>query len=258
MENKVFYYNGANITFQLGNGDVMVNATQMAKSFGKQPSDWMKNKSAKEFIHSLSVVRNILRTDLVIVSQGGNIQGTWMHEDVALEFARWLNPQFAIWCNDRIKELLKHGATAINPDDLLNPDFIIRIATELKQERAARQLAEETIKYQSNELRISAPKVDYHDRVLNAQGVISTTEIAKELGYTSAKALNKVLRQLGVIWFVNNTWTLKAPYSGKNYIKYKTYTYTNHLDQECVSRSLYWTEKGRKFVHDFLASKQVG
>lgn len=29
-----------------------------------------------------------------------------MHEDVALEFARWLSPKFAIWCNRRIKELL--------------------------------------------------------------------------------------------------------------------------------------------------------
>lgn len=29
-----------------------------------------------------------------------------MHEDVALEFARWLSPRFAIWCNDRVKELI--------------------------------------------------------------------------------------------------------------------------------------------------------
>lgn len=46
------------------------------------------------------------------VTKGGNdkkLQGTWMHEDVALEFARWLSPAFAIWCNDRIKELLLTG-----------------------------------------------------------------------------------------------------------------------------------------------------
>lgn len=36
-----------------------------------------------------------------------------MHEDVALEFARWLSPAFAIWCNDRIKELLKNGSTEL-------------------------------------------------------------------------------------------------------------------------------------------------
>lgn len=35
-----------------------------------------------------------------------------MHEDVALEFARWLSPAFAIWCNDRIKELLLTGTVS--------------------------------------------------------------------------------------------------------------------------------------------------
>lgn len=37
-----------------------------------------------------------------------------MHEDVALEFARWLSPMFAIWCNDRIKELLTEGHAEIH------------------------------------------------------------------------------------------------------------------------------------------------
>ena len=61
------------------------------------------------------------------------LQGTWLHEDVALEFARWLDPKFATWCNARIKELLKYGATALNPEDLLNPDFIIKLATQRKK-----------------------------------------------------------------------------------------------------------------------------
>jgi hypothetical protein len=44
----------------------------------------------------------------VKVKQGGNAkyQGTWMHEDVALIFAQWLSPEFYLWCNDRVKELL--------------------------------------------------------------------------------------------------------------------------------------------------------
>ena len=59
-----------------------LNATEMAKPFGKQPSDWTKTKQSKEFIYSLSAVRNIIGTDLIVVSQGGNSQGTCMHEDV--------------------------------------------------------------------------------------------------------------------------------------------------------------------------------
>lgn len=86
----------------------MVNATEMAKFFGKTPKDWLRTDASKEFINTLSAVRQICQTELVSVRQGGDpkMQGTWMHEDAALEFARWLSPAFAIWCNDRIKELL--------------------------------------------------------------------------------------------------------------------------------------------------------
>ena len=96
------------------NGKVMVNATEMAKPFGdlKRPTYWLKNQSTIEFLDELSVVRNLTTVDLIQVKQGGYAQGTWMHEDVALEFARWLSPKFAIWCNDRIKELVK-GRSAI-------------------------------------------------------------------------------------------------------------------------------------------------
>ena len=93
----------------------MVNATQMAKPFGKQPIFWLNNQSTKEFLAQLSELRNLSSADLVRVTKGGNdkkLQGTWMHEDVALEFARWLSPAFAIWCNDRIKELLLTGTAS--------------------------------------------------------------------------------------------------------------------------------------------------
>lgn len=85
---KVFNYNGSKITFNK-NGVVRINATEMAKPFGKLAKDWLSNKSTKEFLASLSAVRRIPLTGLVIIKQGGNSdQGTWMHEDVALEFAR--------------------------------------------------------------------------------------------------------------------------------------------------------------------------
>ena len=135
----VYDYKGSKISFANGK-NVMVNATEMAKTFGKYPKDFLVNKQTKEFLSSLSAVRLIPLTELVKVIQGGDpqMQGTWMNEDVALEFARWLSPAFAIWCNDRIKELMKYGMTATQPtlDEMVNnPDLVIRMATQLKQER---------------------------------------------------------------------------------------------------------------------------
>lgn len=96
-KNDVKYdYNGTEITFQHG-ANVMVNATEMAKPFGKYATHWLQNQSTRAFLEELAVVRKSVTADLVVVKQGGNdIQGTWMHEDVAMEFARWLSPKFAI------------------------------------------------------------------------------------------------------------------------------------------------------------------
>lgn len=109
-ETSIFSYNGSSISFFNGK-NVMVNATEMAKVFGKRPVDWLQNQSTIEFINAITEVRKSTSADFQAVSvvKGGNsqMQGTWMHEDVALEFARWLSPTFAIWCNDRIKELSK-------------------------------------------------------------------------------------------------------------------------------------------------------
>lgn len=103
-DNEVFSYNGNPVAFSRGE-NLMINATQMASAFGKRPYDWLKNQSTKEFINELGGVRNIVPSDLVQVINGDG-GGTWMHEDVAREFARWLSPKFAIWTNDCIKKIL--------------------------------------------------------------------------------------------------------------------------------------------------------
>ena len=86
---QIYDYEGSQISFATGE-NVMVNATQMAKKFGKRVPDWLNNQQTKDFIEALSEVRKSVSADLVQVIKGGNPgeQGTWMHEDVAIEFAR--------------------------------------------------------------------------------------------------------------------------------------------------------------------------
>lgn len=121
-----YAYEGNRIEFRL-NGSLMINATEMAKPFGhsKRPQYWLKSDYPHEFMSALTKARKLALAEnqkisnvnksyyggLVTTQRGGVNPGTWMHEDVALEFARWLSPEFAIWCNDRIKEILLRGYT---------------------------------------------------------------------------------------------------------------------------------------------------
>ena len=185
-KDKIFFYKGNPITFLKGNG-VMVNATEMAKTFGKRPVDWLKYRQSQDFINSLAEVRNVTSVDLVKVIKGGNDkcnQGTWMHEDVALEFARWLSPAFAIWCNDRIKELLQYGMTATQPtleQMIANPDLVISLATQLKSEREERAKLQYENQKQAEQISQDAPKVLFADAVSTSKHSCLVAELAKIL-----------------------------------------------------------------------------
>lgn len=274
MSNKVFSYDNNPITFQLGEA-TMVNATEMAKPFGKLVKDWLKNNQTKEFINTLSTVRNILLTDLVKVKQGGTAQGTWLHEDVALEFARWLSPSFAIWCNDRIKDLMRYGMTATPStiDALLNdPDTMIRTLQALKSERekvaqANRRIATLTDQrdcFHSENQRLQrlhtgyiktierqAPLVEYANNVLNSESTYTTTQIAKELGM-SAQLLNRLLHAYGVQFKQSGQWQLYKQYEDKGYTKTRTHTYTKKDGRVQSLLTTVWTEAGRMFLHSTI------
>ena len=176
-----FNYEGFEITFN-GGDNVLVNATQMARPFNKRPAKWLELPSTQEFLDSLMDIRAshnqefssvrlsdtsnspFVKTIMGSPSSGG---GTWMHEDVALEFARWLSPTFAIWCNDRIKELLKYGITGSEDailDIISNPSNAIKLLEALQKERQEKDRLAYQNKLQSKELKISAPKVEYLDR----------------------------------------------------------------------------------------------
>lgn len=144
----------------------MVNATEMARPFRKRAVDWLNTQSAKDFVNALSEVRKITSADLVAVTKGGLQQGTWMHEDVALEFARWLSPAFAIWCNDRIKELFRTGIATVRNDDEAIAYAMEVLNKRLSESKQRVQILEGENSHLQEQNRILAPKAQYTDEVL--------------------------------------------------------------------------------------------
>lgn len=86
------------------------NATHAAKRFGKRPIDWLRLRSTIEYVKTLREVLGISEEITLIRTRRNG--GTWMHPDLAVAFARWLNTRFAIWCDMQIKRILRGGATA--------------------------------------------------------------------------------------------------------------------------------------------------
>lgn len=199
QEITVYQYNNKNISF-LNGENTMVNATEMANAFNKSPNHWLRNNSTKEFISTLAALRNRNPSDLVKVTNGDN-GGTWVHKDVAIELARWLSPAFAIWCNDRITELLNHGVTAM-PDTIekiiADPTAAIQMLQALQKERTAKEQAIAERNEAQQTLLKQQPKADYYNAVIEARPLYTTCQIAAELGMCYI-TLRKKLAKMGVV-----------------------------------------------------------
>lgn len=263
LENQIFQYNGSPITFQKGD-NVMVNATQMAKSFGKEPKFWLMNQSTTDYLNELSKVRNLTLTDLVQVTKGGNNPGTWMHEDVAMEFARWLSPAFAIWCNDRIKELLQYGMTATQPtleQMINNPDLVISLATQLKNEReekarlqAQAEQQQKIIEQKNTKITKLQPKADFADAAFKAEGKVDIGQAAKILGLPFGRnTLFKKLKEKGIFFKRNEP---KQKYVDAGYFELTQLPpihRNNHPD--LIVMKVICTQKGLAYINHLFGGK---
>ncbi|EMS4343812.1 KilA-N domain-containing protein [Neisseria gonorrhoeae] len=114
MSIQTFSFNRFSVSFQ-ENG--YLNATAIAEQYDKRVGNYLRNERTQEYITALNErlfnpeTRNraTAENQLVIIKKGGNdkkSQGTWLHPKLAVDFARWLNPKFAVWCDEQIETLL--------------------------------------------------------------------------------------------------------------------------------------------------------
>lgn len=84
-----------------------------------------------------------------------------------------------------------------------------------------------------------------NDILMHTEKTYTVTEIAKELGVSSAKVLNQILSKDQIQYYMNGTWVLYAPYSDKGY------TVTKQAVKENSDIPIYytrWTQLGREFL----------
>lgn len=102
------------------------------------------------------------------------------------------------------------------------------------------------------QLAIQAPKVEYHDEVLDTSTSFTTQQIAEELGMT-AQGLNKKLKDLRIQYKKSGQWMLYVEHKGKGYTKTRTKVFTRSSGKNETNHYTVWTEKGRKFLHEVIS-----
>lgn len=109
---------------------------------------------------------------------------------------------------------------------------------------------------QAEKISVLQPKADYTDKMLANPGLETTSVIAKNYGY-STREFNKLLHGLGIQYKQGKTWLLYAKYQNQGYTHVEPFPYKDSKGLEQVRNTMKWTQKGQRFLYDFLESKGI-
>lgn len=142
---------------------------------------------------------------------------------------------------------------------LKDDDYILMRSQQILQKRVENLQAENKRLEQQNalqeeQLRQSAPKVEYCDKALSSKGYLTINMIAACLGISDIK-LNKFLCQWGIQYKESGVYYLYSKYRDKGFTVHKPHAYTDSLGNIKTKQHMYWTEAGKKFIIELYSSR---
>lgn len=180
--------------------------------------------------------------------------------DVILDSRKPEAKRFRKWVTSEVLPTIrKHGAY-MTKDTLeraiAEPDFLIQLATTLKEEKAKRLEAEQQCEAQKQIIGEMEKKVSYLDLILSSTSTMTITQIAQDYGM-SGQRMNKLLHGLRIQYKVGEQWILYAEYKDKCYVSSETIHFMTNEGVPCTTLNTKWTQKGRLFLYDILKKEGI-
>jgi len=116
----VAYHQLGSLEFLRSNAYCDLN--QIARPFGKRVKDWTRLKGTQELFQAFRedvayggaepfVDRSLRSASTGQFVTGG---GLYVHPDIAIQFAIWCSPAFALWVSRQIRHLMTYGEVNLN------------------------------------------------------------------------------------------------------------------------------------------------
>lgn len=237
-------YHNFPISFELVNGHVYANATEVCKAFNTDFSQYARTQKAKEYLTFMSAKMQVSENQMIITKNGSPASGggTWLHEKLILDLCRWLSNDLAYWMDERIAELMRTGKAELVPQN--------QIPRTLSQALFLAAQQAELIEKQGRLLEEAGPKLATYQAVINSTGYFSMQEAAKALGI-GPKQIFAILRQRAILYFADGHNLPYQKYIDRGWFVMKVGTFTK--DGKTYSHPrVYATPKGVEGLNDLL------
>lgn len=253
-ELQVFKNDLFEIAVKLENGEWVFDAERVARSLGFIKTE-VKNGKAYTSIRwdRVNEYLESFRPQVGEIKKGDFIPEAAVYK-LAFKASNEIAEKFQDWLAiEVIPTIRKHGAY-LTPQKieevLLNPDTIIQLATQLKEERAKRIEAEQKVQ-------ILQPKAEFFDAVAGSKDAIDMNRAAK-LIYEETKLgrnkLFKFLREKGILMKDNIPY---QEYIDKGYFRTIEQKYNKPDGTTCIYIKTLVYQKGLDFIRKLLKSEGV-
>lgn len=184
------------------------------------------------------------------------------NNETAKKFQRWI-------AYEVVPSIRKHGVymTPAAAEQIINdPDFIIRLAQQVKDARSKIAALEETVAVQNQQIAELQPKGAFYDTLLSIKGAWAVGVIAKDYGM-KAPAFNQLLHEMGLqyqqgaagkkYWLLTQK-ALDLQGNGERWTVTETKTFQNANGEQCLGKPfMRWTQNGRIALYYLLKEKGI-
>lgn len=225
-----------------GEGKKVMLAKTIAEVHGEEPRviNQIINRNLDEFEFGVDIIdlKQITNCDLFLQdglftkAQWGNAKNIYLLSEQGYMLL------VGFMKTDKAKEIRKQlrrdyfsMREALKPQ--LPQDYLSALKALVESEEEKQRLSLEKAKIEEEK-----------NRLIHQGKLYTTTEIAKELGFKSAKAFNEFLKEKKIQYKVNDTWVLAARFSELGYTEIKQ----TELDNGKIIYNRKWTGTGRDWL----------
>lgn len=216
-------------------GKQLVSARELHEflEVGRDFTTWIKGRIKKyEFVENVDfVILNLAHQNGGASWGGSNKVDYALAIDTAKELSMIENNEKGREARRYFIECEKKAREVTRPQ--LPQDYLSALKALVESEEEKQRLSLEKAKIEEEK-----------NRLIHQGKLYTTTEIAKELGFKSAKAFNEFLKEKKIQYKVNDTWVLAARFSELGYTEIKQ----TELDNGKIIYNRKWTGTGRDWL----------
>lgn len=245
MTNRVkqFNFKGQTIYVVTADGEPYFVAREITKVLGYQ---WPGN-AVRDYVNNEDKTTITLRLG---IKQGNTTRTIINKSGLNSLIVNSTSPraaEFRQWAAEKLTPSIRRATHLEEALDRL--DAVTKLATELKNERERRLIAEQRV----NEL---TPNLTYYDKVLAHEAPIIMVGIAEDYGLSYGAMIHK-LSELGVIYQVGDTWLLCDKYQHEGWTLSKVVLKDKTDGTQKAIIYTKWTQKGRLGLYELLKKHNI-